>query len=221
MTLEDPQDIQLEGWILKVRLPTGGDEPQPVIFLIHGWTGDESSMWVFAPRLPYSALLVAPRAPYISKHPEIGGYSWVERRAGEFSQLPAFDPALDAFNYLLAKLAMQFPSADFSRFGMAGFSQGAAFCFAYAMRNPQRVSRLAALAGFLPAGSEDQLAKLANTPVFIAHGVKDEKVPVAKAHAARAALELAGVDVKYCEADTGHKLGANCFAQLAHFFKSD
>jgi phospholipase/carboxylesterase len=177
-------------------------------------------MWVFAPRLPRNALLVAPRALYKANHPEIGGYSWVERRAGEFSELLAFDPALDAFNDLLTKLAQQYPSADFSRFGMVGFSQGAAFSFAYALRYPQRVSRLAALAGFLPLGSEGQLAALAKIPVFIAHGAKDETVPIAKAHAAHEELAKAGVGVQYCEADTGHKLGANCFAQLADFFKS-
>ncbi len=178
-------------------------------------------MWVFAPRLPRNALLIAPRAPYISNHPDIGGYSWVERRAGEFSPLPAFDPALDAFNGLLSKLATQFPSADFKLFGMVGFSQGAAFSFAYALRYPQRVNRLAALAGFLPAGSQGQLAALAEIPVFIAHGAKDETVPIAKAHTARAELTKAGVSLQYCEADTGHKLGANCFAQLADFFKSN
>ena len=217
---EDLQDLQLEGWILKVRQPTQGAKPHPVIFLIHGWTGDERSMWVFAPRLPRNALLIAPRAPYISKHPDLGGYSWVERRAGEFSQLPAFDPALDAFNDLLSKLAKQYPSADFSRFGLAGFSQGAAFSFACALHYPHRVSRVAALAGFLPAGSERKLTALAEIPVFIAHGAKDETVPIAKAHAAREELAKAGVSVQYCEAVTGHKLGANCFEQLADFFKS-
>jgi phospholipase/carboxylesterase len=178
-------------------------------------------MWVFAPHLPRSALLVAPRAPYVSNHPEIGGYSWVERRAGEFSELPAFNPALDAFNELLTKIVTKYPSVDISRFGMVGFSQGAAFCFAYAMRNPQRVSRLAALAGYLPPGSEGQLSALAKMPVFIAHGINDETVPITKAHAARDELTKAGVNVQYCEAHTGHKLGANCFAQLAGFFRGE
>ena len=221
MDVKDLQDLQLDGWTLKLRSPSQGSEPRSVTFLIHGWTGDERSMWVFAPRLPRSALLVSPRAPYLSNHPDLSGYSWVERRAGEFSQLPAFDPALDAFGGLLEMLAKRYPAADFSRFGLVGFSQGAAFSFAYALRHPQRVTRLAALAGFLPANSEMRLGTLARIPVFIAHGTKDETVPVTMAHAAKAALSAAGVDVQYCEADTGHKLGANCFAQLAHFFKSD
>ncbi|MEX1143574.1 MAG: alpha/beta fold hydrolase [Anaerolineales bacterium] len=217
--MEEPHDLQLAGWTLKVRPPAQGGEPHPVIFLVHGWTGDERSMWVFAQRMPRAALLIAPRAPFVSNNPDLGGFSWVESRAAEFSQLPAFDPAVEAFDDLLAALAAHYPAADFTRFGLVGFSQGGAFGFAYAMRHPQKVSRLAALAGFLPSGSEAQLSVLENIPVLIAHGSKDETVPVTKAREAQTAFAQAGVAVQYCEADTGHKLGAKCFTQLAEFFR--
>jgi phospholipase/carboxylesterase len=216
----EPFDIELGDWTLKVREPDQSDEPAPVILLIHGWTGDERSMWVFAPRLPKQALLIAPRAPYLSKHESLAGYSWVENRAGQFSELPAFEPALDAFQDLLTKLAQQYTYADFAKFGLMGFSQGAAFSFALVMRQPERVSRLAALAGFLPAGSQSELAKLARLPIFIAHGTQDETVPIAKAREAQSALQAAGTSVLYCESETGHKLGANCARVLEEFFKT-
>lgn len=218
MDVEKLLDVYLDGWTLKIREPVKLISANQVIFLIHGWTGDERSMWVFAPRLPKDALLIAPRAPFVSKHPEFGGYSWVEDRGGQFSALPTFEPALSKFDDLVTKLENRYPQANFRRVGFMGFSQGSAFCYAYALRNPQRVSRLAALAGFLPAGRERHLAPLANVPVFIAHGTKDETVPVSKANEARAALEAAGVRVHYCESETGHKLGANCAKQLADFF---
>ena len=210
-------DVEIGGWTLKVRQPDG-DGPHPVILLVHGWTGDENSMWVFAPRLPRNALLVAPRAPYLSRHPEIAGYSWVEERADGFSSLRMFAPAVDAFEGLVEQLAAQYPAADFSRFGMAGFSQGSAFCVSYAVRHPQRVSRLAMLAGFLPEQSEGALAALAGLPVLVAHGTKDETVPVARAYAAREQLAAAGAQVRYCESEVGHKLGANCVAEFVEFF---
>lgn len=215
--MDDLLDVNIDNWTLKLRVPPG-EGPHPAIFLIHGWTGDERSMWVFAPRLPKDALLIAPRAQYRSKHHELGGYSWVESRAGEFSSLPDFDPALDAFDGLIDELSEQY-SADFTQFGLVGFSQGAAFSFAYALRHPERIGRLAALAGFLPAKSEPRLAALAAIPVFIAHGTHDETVPVARAQEAKSQLQAAGVRVQYCESDTGHKLGANCSSQLAEFFQ--
>lgn len=210
-------DLQIESWALKVRQPEGVDSPR-VILLIHGWTGDENSMWVFAPRLPKDALLIAPRSPYVSKHPQFSGYSWVEQRADGFSSLAMFAPALDAFDGLLAQLAARFPQADFGSLGLAGFSQGAAFSAAFAMRHRQRVSRLAMLAGFLPEASGPALAALAGLPVFVAHGSKDETVPIERAQAARRQLSAAGAQVRYCESEVGHKLGANCAAQLAEFF---
>jgi phospholipase/carboxylesterase len=215
---ESLSDLQLDSWTLKVREPEDAEAPHPVLLLIHGWTGDERSMWVFAQRFPKQALLIAPRAPYASKHDNLAGYSWVEDRAGQFSELPAFEPALASFDSLLAKLVDHYPNADFSQFGITGFSQGAAFSFAFALSHPERVSKLAALAGFLPAGGEGQLAKLASLSIFIAHGTQDETVPVVKAREAQAALQSAGGSVRYCESDTGHKLGANCARELQEFF---
>ncbi len=215
--LNDLTDLQINTWTLKLRLPPG-DGPHPVIFLIHGWTGDENSMWVFAPRLPKDALLIAPRAPYISKHPDIAGYSWVAERGADFSRLPDFDPAIAAFNELIKELSSRYP-ANFARFGMIGFSQGGAFSAAYALSHRERVRKLAMLASFLPEGSEAAISeRLKGLPVFIAHGNKDETVPVARARQAKEVLEAGGAQVSYCESEIGHKLGANCFKELAEFF---
>lgn len=215
--LADLQDLNIDGWHLKIRQPTG-DGQHNVILLIHGWTGDEHSMWVFAPRLPKNALLIALRAPYPSNHPEIAGYSWVQQRADGFSSLDMFAPAVDAFEDLLPKLAEQFAQADFASFGMMGFSQGSAFSVAFAVRNAARLQRLAMLAGFLPEASQAALPALAGTPIFIAHGTQDQTVPVARAYAARDQLAAAGAQVRYCESEVGHKLGANCAAVLFEFF---
>ncbi|MGH2583171.1 MAG: alpha/beta hydrolase [Anaerolineales bacterium] len=213
----EPFDITVNNWHLKIREPDSAG-PHSVILLIHGWTGDENSMWVFAPRLPKNALLIAPRAPYVSRHPEIGGCSWVEERGDSFSHLAQFANAILTFDELIADLGGKY-AGDFSRFGMVGFSQGAAFCFAFAMSNPHRIDRLASLAGFMPSETQaGDLANLKDIPTFIAHGVKDETVPVTMAREARQSLESAGAQVSYCESDTGHKLGANCYSAFADFF---
>lgn len=215
--MDELHDLVVGNWTLKVRTP-GGNEPHPVIFLIHGWTGDERSMWVFAPHMPRNSLLIAPRGPYVSKHPEFGGYSWVPERGENFSSLDMFQQAIDSFEELLSQLPDTLPG-EYNRFGMVGFSQGAAFSYAFAMHNPQRVDRLASLAGFLPSEA-DHLAPLASIPILIAHGTEDETVPVSMARGARSSLEAAGVKVSYCESKTGHKLGANCSKQLGEFFES-
>jgi phospholipase/carboxylesterase len=216
----EPTDLAIGDWKLKVRQPEGPGSG-PAIFLLHGWTGDERSMWIFASKLPRDALLIAPRAPYISKHSKYGGYSWVEQRVPGFSSFDSFAPARALFDDLIAELASRL-GADLSRFDLMGFSQGAAFAYTYALTHSGRVGRLAALAGFLPDGCETPLERgaLVDSPIFIGHGARDEMVPIAHAHHARDLLTASGADVSYCESPTRHKLGANCFSELAAFFQN-
>ena len=62
MSLVDSQLTTFEDWTLRVRPGSGRDAR--VMLLLHGWTGDENSMWAFARDLPASAWLIAPRAPH-------------------------------------------------------------------------------------------------------------------------------------------------------------
>ena len=111
MTSEHLIDTTMGDWKLKLRPPVG--KPDRVIFLVHGWTGDENSMWVFAPRMPKDALLIAPRAPFTSRNAEFGGYSWVPQRGNDFSPLEAFQQAVDEFGGLIAALSKEYDSVRF------------------------------------------------------------------------------------------------------------
>ena len=214
----EPQAVEINDWVLKVRQPEGTG-PHPVIIMNHGWTGNEDVMWIFGARLPDNALLVAPRAPYVSNHSDYGGYSWVDDPTGNWSSLDDFRPAVAALNQLLDDLANEY-NGDFSKVGMVGFSQGAALSYAYALLHAERISKLAGLAGFLPERCEAEVAKrpLVGKSVFLAHGSKDETVPVDMAHKAEEMMKLAGGDVRLCIDDVGHKLGSNCFRELKAFF---
>ena len=214
---------QIGDWQLKLRQPTG-EGPFPVIGMLHGWTGDENSMWVFAGRLPRNALLIAPRGLYPSP---MGGFAWHtqpsqrSQRSRLWPRVEDFDPAVEA---LLALLSPEnFPQGDFSQLRLVGFSQGAALTFALGMQYPERVQALAGLAGFLPEGSAELAVgqPLLDKPVFLAHGTHDELVPVEKARLAATILERAGATVNYCEHDVGHKLNAACFRSLEIFFEDN
>lgn len=217
--LTEIQDLALGDWTLKIRPPLGPGSERAIL-LNHGWTGDERVMWVFANQLPKNAWLIAPRAPYASTSEEHGGYSWVADRTDGFSSYEKFGPAKRAFLALLDQLAAEL-DINLNRFSLVGFSQGAAFNYSFALDFPQRVQSLAALAGFAPEGSAEPAQAhhpLAGLPVFIAHGARDETVPLVMAQESVALMQMAGADVEYCESDVGHKLGANCFSALKTFF---
>ncbi|MFO3796703.1 MAG: hypothetical protein ACK8QZ_05375, partial [Anaerolineales bacterium] len=78
LSVTETQLLHFNGWVL--RLFPAREQAKGLIFLLHGWTGDENSMWVFAPRTASQYWIVAPRAPF-STLPS--GYSWrplLERR---------------------------------------------------------------------------------------------------------------------------------------------
>ena len=207
--------ITINNWVMRVHQPDGAG-PFPVILMIHGWTGDENSMWVFAPRLPKNALLIAPRGLFATAG---GGYSWYPKQS---KPLPWFDDFLPAIEQVFDTICVKnFPSGDFSSLHLVGFSQGAALACCMTVIYPERVASLAGLSGFLPDGAATRLStgRLKGLPIFIAHGTQDERVPVERARSAVADLEKAGAKVTYCEDDVGHKLSSKCFHGLEAFYE--
>ena len=215
MTQISPQAVDIEGWIMRMHIPPG-DEPHPLIVLLHGWTGDENAMWIFAARLPEKAILLSPRGLFPAA---VGGYGWQKNQAQGW---PRWDDFLPAIDLLLSVLTtVNFPDADLAQLSLVGFSQGAALAYSLALLHPERVSSLAGLSGFMPGGAENLIHRrlLEGKPVFIAHGTRDELVLVERARQSVELLAQAGANVTYCEHDVGHKLSAACFRSMQTFFQ--
>jgi len=184
--------------------------------MLHGYTGDEDSMWVFASKLPTGSLLISPRGLFESS---LGGYSWYHEDELDQPDLDAFQDGIQ-FIFNLSTWAI-FSKGNFSNTKMVGFSQGAALAYCYALENPERLKALAGLSGFLPSGTERLIAEkpLNGLPIFIAHGLQDQMVPIERARFSVRQLEAAGGQVTYCENDAGHRLSAACFHALQDYFR--
>ncbi len=173
-------------------------------------------MNVFVSRFPKEAILILPRGLYATP---LGGYGWQPDHQKKWASITNFQPAVESLMDLLDPLL--FPTADFKRLTLVGFSQGAALAYTFALLYPERVTSLAALAGFMPEGADACLKGephlLQGKPIFVAHGTKDEMVPIERAREAVALLEQAGAQVAYCESAVGHKLSAECFGGLGEF----
>lgn len=218
MNREDIVNLDVDQFVIKAFIPEG-DGPFDVILLNHGWTGDENSMWIFGSQIFPDQIMIAPRALHLSNHPKYGGYSWVERTTEAFSTFDDFKPAVETVNQLISDLAEQLPQGDFSEFSVAGFSQGAALSYVYSLVYPERVKKLASLAGFMPKGVNAIVAAkpLRDLPVLIAHGTADEAVPIEQAYEAEELCTQAGALVQMCVSDVGHKLGGNCMRSFKEF----
>jgi phospholipase/carboxylesterase len=189
------------------------------MLMLHGWTGDENSMWVFGRDLPPQYLLLAPRAPHAAQP---SGYSWRPLVEGTHGRPSAemMRPSADSLIRLIDEYCAAV-GVDASQFDVMGFSQGAVMTNLLALLYPQRIRRAGILAGFVPGGVESLVAArpLEAKPFFIAHGTQDELVPIERARQSIAVLEAAGAQVTYCEAEVGHKVSADCLRALKQFFQ--
>jgi phospholipase/carboxylesterase len=207
--------ISIDNWVMRLHRPDGFG-PFPILLLLHGWTGDENSMWVFQSRLPRNALMIAPRGLFMTKGI---GNSWHPELSKPWPWVNDFQPAAERLFELISSL--NFPDGDFSNLHILGFSQGAAFASTIAMMYPERIASLAGLSGFIPDGATAWLQpdRLKDLPVFIAHGTEDERVPIERARKSVDLIEKAGAKVTYCEDNVGHKLSAKCFRGLEAFYQ--
>lgn len=217
----DTHQMTYNGWTMRVR--HAAQEPARFMLLLHGWTGDENSMWVFARKLPADLWIAAPRGPYAAKE---GGYSWRTLHSGQDSDwgLPTLldlKPAADSLIRLVDDVSASI-DVDATQFDVVGFSQGGALTNLLALLYPQRIRKAAVLAGFMPGDVDDLLARhvLGGKQFFVAHGTQDNLVPVERARQSIEFLELAGAQVTFCEAEVGHKVSADCLRGLEAFFKT-
>lgn len=214
-TAIDTEPISFHDWTLRVR-PSSAENPR-LLVMIHGWTGDENSMWVFTRGLPSDYWIIAPRAPYPA---ESSGFSWRSHLSGTFG-MPSLEtllPSAEALIHLIDQYADSV-KIEARQFELVGFSQGGAMVNLMGMLYPERVRKMGVLASFVPSGLEEYIAKkaLAGKNVFVAHGTQDKMVSVERARASITLLEQAGAQVTYCEDEVGHKLSATCLRALERY----
>ncbi len=211
--LEETSVVVSGNWTARIHPPA-----QPwnnrLVLLLHGWTGDENIMWIFARKLSIHCYVVAPRAPLTS--PE-GGYAWAIPVEGK---RPGIETYLDQCQNLLDHFPGWIPNlpTDY-RLDVIGFSQGAAM--AYAMSLAACPAKIAPLAGYLPPGLEEKLESkdLSTLKLFIAHNTDDIMVPVDESRRAVGLFKSQGAQVEYCENKGGHKVSTACFNALDNFLR--
>lgn len=188
-------------------LEPGGAGPFPTVIMLHGRSGDENAMWIFAHVVPKNWLLISPRG--IKPDPS-GGFAWHPRERDEWPPLSKFDEAVATLRGFVEILPGLY-QADPNQIYLMGFSQGAATAYAAAMRHPGLIQGIAGLVGFVPvdcdAAIETQVLK--NLPIFMAVGKSDRFIPYSRVQSCAQTLRDAGANLAYFEYETGHRLNAN------------
>lgn len=215
----EPQAITIDRWPFKVHIPDlPKDQRARVLLLLHGHLGNEDVMWIFARKLPKDIILLAPRAP-VQLGP--GQYSW-HAITPRWPDLHTTYAGLAADVLSRADRWVQENGYQVQRYDVMGFSQGAVMSYGLSFLHPEKVNKVAALAGFIPHSWQAELAEasLAGRSYFVSNGTEDDVIPIAEAHQSVEWLKEKGAQVTYCEGHTGHKLSASCFTDLGNYFRS-
>ena len=203
--VSDGPEFEVAGLVHRVLRPdTPG--PHPTVIMLHGRSGDENAMWIFARVIPKNWLVLSPRGikPDLSR-----GYAWHPRERDEWPSLDKFDDAVNALKRFIEALPTLY-DADADRLYLMGFSQGAAASYATAMRHPGLIKGLAGLVGFVPVGCDAaiEIAVLKDLPIFMAVGKQDVYIAHTRAQNCAQTLRATGAELSYHEYDTGHRLNA-------------
>lgn len=105
---------------------------------------------------------------------------------------------------------------------IAGFSQGCAMTFQTALRHPQKLAGLLCLSGYLPLESSfdaERSQANQNTPIYYAHGIGDQVIPITRAKQSLAVLQKAGYDVEWHEYNMPHSVCMEEIIDISNFLK--
>jgi len=135
------------GLIHCIRLPEAAtrSQPAPLVVMLHGWSGDESVMWIFKQALPKGVAAVTPRAPVPLNG---GGFVWFEETHLNPASV-SLGGALEKMEHFITSLPQLYP-VDPTRMVLIGFSQGAFMSNAFTLAHPFEVMGVASLAGAMP-----------------------------------------------------------------------
>ena len=197
----------------RLRLPE--DNQAAAIVMLHGLGGDENVMWGLESALPEAGMVVAPRAPHEQRQ---GGYAWNPMIKAWPPLVSEFAEAVDLLESLFDHLESEYAFRG-DRMILMGFSNGAAMSFAASMTPmSQSPVGVVAISGHLPEG---EISPLRGVPVYWGHGTEDAFIPIDIARSDAERLRQAKVPVTFCEAEVGHKLGAQCLNKLKSWFHDE
>ena len=184
-------------------VPSGLDtrEPVPLFVMFHGAGGFPEKVLPFieehAERDKF--LILAPHSLYPTWDIVIGGSG----------------PDLERLDRALAEVSARY-TIDRAHLAFAGFSDGASYALSIGITNGDIASHVIAFSGgFMSVFTQEGAPK-----VFIAHGLRDEQLPIESSGRANAGkLKAAGYDVHYIEFNGLHAIQPAVVGMAIEFFR--
>ena len=203
--------------------PASGGAPRQIVILAHGYGSNGEDLIglapLFAKALPHAAF-VSPNAPEAVPGYQ-GGYQWFP--------ISRLDPVAMGVGVRAAAGALdRFIDAELTRWSLppsacalVGFSQGTMMALHVGLRRAETLGAVVGYSGVLTAPERLGAEIRSRPPVFLAHGDRDDVVPIHALAAARDGLAQAGVGCRWLiSPGLPHSIGQDGLAVGAAFLKA-
>ncbi len=196
-------DNTLQPYRLFVPASYDGKKAYPLIMLLHGMGGDESTMFDGYGNGAFEQL--AEKHGYIVACPKGREPASMYRGSAEQDVMDVLVDVRRAYK------------VDANRIYITGHSMGAYGTWSTAIDHPEVFAALATISG---GGDVTQVSKIAKIPQLVIHGDNDPTVPVANSRSMVEALKKDGAEVKYMEIAGGNhvSVAVPAFAPIFDWF---
>lgn len=199
-----------------------GPDPTATLIILHGLGADGNDFVPIAQELELESLgamrFVFPHAPVMpvtinNGYPMRAWYDILGTEEQGVQDEAGLRRSREIVEALLEREKQRGIPAE--RIVLAGFSQGCAMALLAGLRHRERLAGIAGLSGYmpLPRQTEDERTEAnQQTPVFLAHGWKDEVVAFQRGQDSAEALRAMGYAVDWHEYPVGHSV---CMEEIA------
>lgn len=196
-------------------------ERPPMLILLHGLGSNEHDLFAFVPHLDPEFLVLSVQAPVSYG---FGGYAWFNIDLTSGVPNANIQQVVQARRLITSFIdeAIEAYQPDTSRIMLAGFSQGAIIGYATAFAEPEKVSALVAMSGYILKDIAPQIFSpaLKNLKIMATHGINDQVLPIFLGRSSEAFLKSMQLDHIYKEYLMAHEVNYECFNDIKHWLSA-
>ncbi len=206
--------------IKREPLVTSEHKP-PLLILLHGLGSNEHDLFAFVPHLDPEFLVLSVQAP-ISYG--FGGYAWFNIDLTSGVPNANIQQVVQARRLLTSFIdeAIETYQPDTNRVYLAGFSQGAIMSYATAFADPEKITGLVAMSGYILKDTAPQIFSpaLKKLKIMATHGLYDQVLPIFLGRASEAFLKSMQLEHIYQEYPMAHEVNYDCFNDIKHWLSN-
>ncbi len=195
-----------------------GPRPEAAVIWLHGLGADGHDFEPIVPelRLAKAVRFIFPHAPArpVTINNGMRMRAWYD--IFQFGGGPEDEAGIHASEALLNELISQERKKGISKIVLAGFSQGGAIVLQNGLRHTEPLAGIMALSTYLPLSGkleEEKNAKNQKVPIFMAHGVYDDIIPLKRAEQSKDLLVKSGYAVDWRTYPMPHSV---CPEEIGH-----